>query len=104
MGRCYEKILSGYSERAGLYRDWETFLDKKLASILHDICKTASGNTLKARQNAQERSGRTQKGGQGQSLDEAKTRTKAYLNDIKKMNLTGAEKEIILDLINKFLK
>ena len=33
-------------------------------------CKTASGNTLKARQNAQERSGRTQKGGQGQSLDE----------------------------------
>jgi len=28
-------------------------------------CKTASGNTLKARQNAQERSGRTQKGGQG---------------------------------------
>ena len=27
-------------------------------------------NLLKARQNAQERSGRTQKGGQGQNLDE----------------------------------
>lgn len=82
----------------------ESTAKKHLAEIRNPECKTASGNTLKARQNAQERSGRTQKGGQGQSLDEAKTRTKAYLNDIKKMNLTGAEKEIILDLINKFLK
>ncbi len=82
----------------------ESAAKKHLAEIRKPECKTASGNTLKARQNAQERSGRTPKGEQGQSLDEAKTRTKAYLNDIKKMNLTGAEKEIILDLINKFLK
>jgi len=82
----------------------ESTAKKHLAEIRNPECKTASGNTLKARQNAQERSGRTQKGGQGQSLDEAKTRTKAYLNDIKKMNLTGAEKEIILDLIITFLK
>lgn len=82
----------------------ESAAKKHLAKIRNPGGKTASGNTLKARQNAQERSGRTQKGGQGQILDEAKTRTKAYLNDIKKMNLTGAEKEIILDLINKFLK
>ena len=77
----------------------ESAAKKHLAEI-----RNPGGNTLKARQNAQERSGRTPKGEQGQSLDEAKTRTKAYLNDIKKMNLTGAEKEIILDLINKFLK
>lgn len=82
----------------------ESAAKKHLAKIRNPGCKTASGNTLKARQNAQERSERTQKGGKGQSLDEAKTRTKAYLNDIKKMNLTGTEKEIILDLINKFLK
>ena len=60
----------------------ESTAKKHLAEIRNPECKTASGNTLKARQNAQERSGRTQKGGQGQSLDEAKTRTKAYLNDI----------------------
>ena len=99
-----EKGLSLAKKVSEAFGISESAAKKHLAEIRNPECKTASGNTLKARQNAQERSGRTQKGGQGQSLDEAKTRTKAYLNDIKKMNLTGAEKEIILDLINKFLK
>ena len=99
-----EKYLSENAWGSEAFGISESAAKKHLAEIRNPECKTASGNTLKARQNAQERSGRTQKGGQGQSLDEAKKRTKAYLNDIKKMNLTGAEKEIILDLINKFLK
>jgi len=58
------RIITISSLKGGVGKTTST-AKKHLAEIRNPECKTASGNTLKARQNAQERSGRTQKGGQG---------------------------------------